>query len=526
MQAKDYSAWREELALSLTLNTSQAYTKKQPALAKRILNSSFPDPTILTYYSRPIVSSDDKIGQFQPRWTRPQVAEVAALCKELFNWDSKYGMQRFMRSFVPGYLVWLMVHEGDRFEDHDRGETTTELKETKKKKGGAGAAKQSKRKEDKEGVKKEKRTMTDFFKSTKSSSVSTSKPETSSSNPLDPDSSLATVISISETETTPSSSTIPHKSLVLDIHSSRTHFSTDSTPELRLSYLPSTILPYHPLNFNLSRSNPPLSAASTLTSPTKSTAPVPPVSPSKRAAPPTSSDGSSEDIDSDGTEPRVYNESKWSPDEVERIWIPEVYVRHTMPRWVARFEDQVDAKKSPKKIKAVGKAKGKGGMTVGSMEQFVTRRTTTTTTATTATTATTVGLGASTLDGAENGISPRKQQIGLSSLSPLSSPSRKFNALSLRGTTTSPLTAPSQSRTQQRQPIPSPPKFEIPMSIKIPTKSTVSPPVLPAVFDLEPSSSVSFSPPPGASSKTSLKHNPYSTPTKSIPRWGLTIDAE
>jgi len=110
MQAKDHAAWRQELALSLTLNTNQAYTKKQP-----------PDPTILTYYSHPIVSSEDKIRRFQPRWTRPHVPEMAKLCKELFNWDSKYGMRRFMRSFVPGYLVWLMVHEGDWFEDDDTG---------------------------------------------------------------------------------------------------------------------------------------------------------------------------------------------------------------------------------------------------------------------------------------------------------------------------------------------------------------------------------------------------------------------
>ena len=260
-------------------------------------------------------------------------------------------MQRFMRSFVPGYLAWLMVHEGVRFEDDDTGgATTTELKESKKKKGGPGAAKQSKRKEDKEGVKKQDRTMADFFKSTKS-------------NPLDPDSTTATVIPISET--TPSSSTSPHISLVLEIHSSRTHFSTDSTPELRLSYLPSTIIPYRPLNFNLSRSNSPLSsAATTLTSPSKS---IPPVSLSKRAAPPSQP---SSDIDSDGNEPRVYNESKWSPDDVERIWIPEVSVLHAMPRWVARFDDQVDARKSPKKIKDAGKVKG--GMKVGAMEQFLT----------------------------------------------------------------------------------------------------------------------------------------------------------
>jgi hypothetical protein len=41
-----------------------------------------------------------------------------------------------------------------------------------------------------------------------------------------------------------------------------------------------------------------------------------------------------------------------------------------MPRWVARFEDQVDARKSPKKIKAAGKVKG--GMKAGAMEQFLT----------------------------------------------------------------------------------------------------------------------------------------------------------
>ena len=60
-----------------------------------------------------------------------------------------------------------------------------------------------------------------------------------------------------------------------------------------------------------------------------------------------SSDGSSEDIDSYGTETRMYNESKWSPDEVERIWIPEVYVRHAMPRWLARFEDHIQSRDTP-----------------------------------------------------------------------------------------------------------------------------------------------------------------------------------
>jgi Holliday junction resolvase Gen1 C-terminal domain len=91
----------------------------------------------------------------------------------------------------------------------------------------------------------------------------------------------------------------------------------------------------------------------------------PPKSPSKRPSSPESSYPDPDD-DSDGEGPAfTTKESKWSPDEVDRIWIPEVYVRYAIPVTVREFEERVEArKKSPWKkqiTKGHGVGKGKGG---------------------------------------------------------------------------------------------------------------------------------------------------------------------
>jgi hypothetical protein len=77
IRTKDYKSWREELAGSLSLNISKQFSRKQPALAQRILDSSFPDITILKYYSA------QKVQGFIPGWRKRDIVTVAELCKPL-----------------------------------------------------------------------------------------------------------------------------------------------------------------------------------------------------------------------------------------------------------------------------------------------------------------------------------------------------------------------------------------------------------------------------------------------------------
>src|SRR5579862_5156619 len=226
MRTKNYNSWREELAVSLTLNPTKQFSRRQPALAQRILNSTFPDTTILKYYANPVVSSEAKVKGFVPKWSKPDVGAIADMCKELFNWDSRWGMGRFMRSFSPAYLVWMMVHEPELFiERGNMTSMTTGVKNvtTRERKGKV-----------KSGGNLENKTMTDFFKPTKSTTPSKLGSASKSAGPS----------SSPEKTTTSKTPYIPDPSYILDIHSTRSHFSTDSTPELRLSYIPSIVIPY------------------------------------------------------------------------------------------------------------------------------------------------------------------------------------------------------------------------------------------------------------------------------------------
>src|SRR5438552_1541591 len=86
-------------------------------------------------------------------------------------------MCRFMRSFTP---IWPMIHEREVFNDGKKMEEKMSSNATKKPAATAATNHTTKGKETKENNK----TMTDFFKPTKKSSVSLSKPDISS-KPVD-----------------------------------------------------------------------------------------------------------------------------------------------------------------------------------------------------------------------------------------------------------------------------------------------------------------------------------------------------
>lgn len=306
----DYKSWREELALALSTNPNKKFSRRQPALAARILESDFPDTKILKYYARPVVSSNERLATLKPDWQKPDITALAEICKDLFDWDTKFGMVRFMKSIIPGLLVWEIVHLEPRdFSSPLRGKDGN--LPTKQ------ASKAHTRISDEQPI-------TNYFKATKSNSLPATKPSTSLTEPY---------------------------SKILGIHGVRKHFSTDSTEELRVSYIPSQIQPYISLNFNLSE--PPRSPRRS-PSPTK---------PTKHLSSRTSSDTASEEEDSEDDRP--HREPKWSPDDVARLWIPKAYVETTFPKIVRDWEHSELLRKSPKKSRA------KGGMQAGAMDQFV-----------------------------------------------------------------------------------------------------------------------------------------------------------
>ena len=282
MRTRDFQSWREELTAELSTNSEKKFTRRQPALAKRILESTFPDPTILSYYCHPVVSTEERVSAFVPQWRKPDIPVLAELCRRLFQWDSRWGMVRLMRSITPGLFVHSIVHRNTIASAAEK--SLPRAKSTGK--------------------------LTDYFKSTKSSAPTT----------------------------------VKKNSDFIAIHGTRKHVSTNTLEELRLSYVPSNVQPYLTLNFDL----------------TQYARPTPP-SPVNRSK--ESSD--SKDTSDEELEEFSRREAKWSPDEVQRIWIPKVYVERGYPKEFSDWERSEAVKKSPKK--------GKQVMQVGAMDQFVRR---------------------------------------------------------------------------------------------------------------------------------------------------------
>ena len=313
MRTTDYTTWRQTVALALSSNPENKFSRKRPALANKILHSSFPDQKILRYYTHPVISPEQEIRDFKPEWTPPDIKLLAELCKELFNWDSKWGMCKFMRCITPGLVIWNLVNDTTIPIPHPPPSQTPPTPSDPTTKSPIERGKNV----------TQSKTINDFFKSTKTQAP---QPRPIVQHPSH------------------------HNSQILGIHAYRTHPSTDFTPELRISYLPSQIYPYQPLTFNLTSTVPPTSHLA-------------PPSPTKHSS---SSSASTTDTDDDLDDETGPKEMKWSPDEVQRMWIPKPYLLKKFAGMVDNFDRAKEEKKRSPRKKA-----NKGGMNPGAMDLFV-----------------------------------------------------------------------------------------------------------------------------------------------------------
>ena len=257
-----------------------------------------------------------------------------------------------MRSFTPGYLLWTLLNEYS--EDDDvltkdvvPVEDVLPVKEASQAKEKTPTGKPTVVKG--KGKPIQTTRIEDFFKPVK-------KPSKTAPKPPSP--------------TLPTSQPTPNP-LIIDFHGIRTHASTNNLPEMRLSYIPSRLLnpatlpftptpssPHRPLNLRSPATKSARSSSISSRSPSKHPASKSHKSPSKRPPPDSSASLPSEPEDDD----LPSRKPKWFPDEVQRQWIPRVYVAKALPRRLATWEEKEKVKKSPRKK-----------LDVGAMDAFVRR---------------------------------------------------------------------------------------------------------------------------------------------------------
>lgn len=101
--------WRERLEHEIRTNESGFFQQRKRVF---VIPESFPDRTVLGYYTNPVVSSLKKIETIKDSITWTETIDVARLknfVAEAFDWTYLPGAKHFVRSLAPALLVRKMV---------------------------------------------------------------------------------------------------------------------------------------------------------------------------------------------------------------------------------------------------------------------------------------------------------------------------------------------------------------------------------------------------------------------------------
>jgi len=95
-------SWREQLCTELSTNASGHLSRKFPSLANRV-PSSFPDPSHLLLYAKPVTSwskgaAGPDLSTLRPR--QPDLAKLAGICKQRFGWEPTPGVLKKFTSVL------------------------------------------------------------------------------------------------------------------------------------------------------------------------------------------------------------------------------------------------------------------------------------------------------------------------------------------------------------------------------------------------------------------------------------------
>ncbi|KAI9696025.1 MAG: hypothetical protein M1836_005856 [Candelina mexicana] len=97
--------WREKLAHEFRTNENKYFKAVHKAIK---LPATFPDKTILGYYTHPVVSSTDNVEKLRTELQWNQEIDIAGLrsfAAEAFDWTCVSGARKFVRCLAPALLV-------------------------------------------------------------------------------------------------------------------------------------------------------------------------------------------------------------------------------------------------------------------------------------------------------------------------------------------------------------------------------------------------------------------------------------
>ena len=106
---KGLQQWREKLERELRTNDSRLFRQRHKALK---IPESFPNMTVLSYYTNPVVSSADKVSKLRDeiKWdSEVNVPGLRMFVSEAFDWQYLAGAKKFIRGLAPALLVHRLI---------------------------------------------------------------------------------------------------------------------------------------------------------------------------------------------------------------------------------------------------------------------------------------------------------------------------------------------------------------------------------------------------------------------------------
>ena len=101
--------WRARLQQEIRSNGSKFFKSKRKTFT---IPDTFPDRTVLAYYTHPVVSPAARVHELRSEWkwdTEVQVPELRSFVGDAFAWTYRKGAERFIRGMAPALLMGKLI---------------------------------------------------------------------------------------------------------------------------------------------------------------------------------------------------------------------------------------------------------------------------------------------------------------------------------------------------------------------------------------------------------------------------------
>ena len=121
--------WRGRLERELRTNASALFRKRHKALK---IPENFPNMTVLSYYTNPVVSSANKVSRLRDeiKWdSELNVSGLRIFVSEAFDWQYLSGAKKFIRGLAPALLVHRLIQRRTTGSHNDESLEAKDLTE-------------------------------------------------------------------------------------------------------------------------------------------------------------------------------------------------------------------------------------------------------------------------------------------------------------------------------------------------------------------------------------------------------------